>query len=263
MRAIPHLVGMVHLLPLPGSPRYAGRMSDVVERAVTDAAELIRAGFPALMIENYGDVPFHADSVPSETVASMSLAVQAVLDVTDVPIGVNVLRNDALSAIGIAAANGASFVRVNVLTGLMYTDQGPIEGKAAEVLRKRERIAPDVEVWADVLVKHAVAPFGTTAEQAAVDTVERGLADAVIVSGRGTGIAPDRAELAAIRKMVPNEVRVVVGSGASPENLAGLIKSADTVIVGSSLKADDDPTNRIDTLRAATFVESARDHGLI
>ena len=104
-----------------------------------------------------------------------------------VPVGVNVLRNDALAALGIAAATGARFIRVNVLTGLMYTDQGPITGKAAEVARARSRLAPDVEIWADVLVKHAVAPPGSDIRQMARDTIERGGADALIMSGSGTG----------------------------------------------------------------------------
>lgn len=262
MTVIPRLVGMVHLLPLPGSPGYAGSMDAVLETALSDAAALASAGFPALMIENFGDIPFYAESVPAETVAAMTMAVESVAKATSVPFGVNVLRNDLLSALGIAAATGAAFVRVNVLTGLMYTDQGPIVGRAAEALRKRQTLAPTVEIWADIMVKHSAAPFGIDARQSASDTVERGLADAVIVSGTGTGAEPDIHEATIIRAAVPADTRVVIGSGAKVDNLSKLLDVADSVIVGSAVKVDGDANNRVDPIAAAHFVQVAGDHGL-
>ncbi len=254
---------MVHLLPLPGSPEFNGSMDEVVETAVSDASALTKAGFPALMVENFGDTPFFADGVASETISAMTVAVTGVMDATGVPIGVNVLRNDALSALAIAAATGAAFIRVNVLTGMMYTDQGPIVGRASEVLRKRSALAPEIEIWADVIVKHASAPAGIDARQAAADTVERGGADAVIVSGSGTGVEPDIHEAGVVRAAVPTETRVVIGSGANADNLSRLLRAADSVIVGSSTKVDGEARNRVDALRAARFIEVARDEGLL
>ncbi|MGC2241590.1 MAG: BtpA/SgcQ family protein, partial [Acidimicrobiia bacterium] len=78
MSPLPRVVGMVHLDPLPGSPLFEGSMGKLVERAVSDAKALASAGFPSLLVENFGDVPFHADQVPPETVASMAVAVAAV-----------------------------------------------------------------------------------------------------------------------------------------------------------------------------------------
>jgi len=261
--SIPHVVGMVHLLPLPGSPGFNGSIDEVVDTAVSDASALVEAGFPALMIENFGDTPFFADDVPAETISAMTVAATSVADATGVPIGINVLRNDALSALGIATATRAAFIRVNVLTGLMYTDQGPIVGKAAQILRKRSALAPEVEIWADVMVKHAAAPAGIDARQSAADTVERGGADAVIVSGSGTGAEPDIHEAGVVRAAVPAETRVVIGSGANVDNLARLLSAADSVIVGSSTKVDGDANNRVDPLRAARFIEAASDDGLL
>lgn len=263
MSSIPHIVGMVHLLPLPGSPQFNDSMDEVVETALSDASALTEAGFPALMVENFGDTPFLADDVGAETISAMTVAVTGVTDATGVPIGVNVLRNDALSALGIAAATGAALIRVNVLTGTMYTDQGPIVGRASEILRKRSALVPKVEIWADVMVKHAAAPPGIDTRQVAVDTVERGGADAVIVSGSGTGAEPDIREVGVMRAAVPGETRVVIGSGANVDNLSRLLGAADTVIVGSSIKVGGDARNRVDPLRAAQFIEVARDNGLL
>jgi uncharacterized protein len=258
---LPRLVGMVHLLPLPGSPGFGGSTDEVLETAAEDARVLTDAGFPALMVENFGDAPFFAESVPAETTAAMAIAVSAVAE-TGATIGVNVLRNDAAAALGIAAATGADFIRVNVLTGIMYTDQGPITGKAAEIARVRSRLAPDIEIWADVLVKHAVAPPGTDIRQVARDTIERGGADALIVSGAGTGDELDLDEAAAVRDAVPDRTRLVAGSGVKAENLDRLLSVVDTIIVGSSIKAEGDPNQRPDPLRAKAFMERAAERGL-
>lgn len=240
-------------------------MDQVVDTAASDARALVEAGFPALMVENFGDVPFYPDVVPPETVSAMTLAMAAVTDVAGagVPLGVNVLRNDASAALAIAATTGASLIRVNIFTGTMYTDQGPIVGRAAEVVRKRDAIAPGVEIWADVLVKHATAPPGLDPAQAAEDTVVRGLADAVIVSGTGTGTEPDLEEARAIKGGIPEGTRVVVGSGATVQNLERLLDVADTVIVGSSIKEGGDAERRPDPERAATFVAKAAERGML
>ncbi|HWB88996.1 MAG TPA: BtpA/SgcQ family protein [Acidimicrobiia bacterium] len=253
---------MVHLLPLPGSPRFGGSIDEVVNTATEDAAVLTGAGFPALLVENFGDVPFHRDRVPLETVAAMTVAVGAVME-TGLPVGVNVLRNDAIAALALAAATKASFIRVNVLTGTMYTDQGQITGRADEVQRTRARLCPEVEVWADVMVKHAVAPPGLEPAQAAMDTVERGMADAVIVSGPGTGSMVDLEQAGVISKAVSPGTRVVIGSGATADNLDRLLSVAGTVIVGSAIEVDGKAGNRPDPLRAKAFVEHAAERGLV
>jgi membrane complex biogenesis BtpA family protein len=254
---------MIHLLPLPGSPRFGGAMDEVLEASINDATALAGAGFPSLLVENFGDVPFHADRSDPETVAAMALAVRSVIEETALPVGVNVLRNDALSALAIAAVTGAAFIRVNVLTGVMYTDQGPIVGRADEVARRRRWLAPEVEIWADVMVKHATPPPGLDLEQAVEDTVVRGLADAIIVSGSGTGMAPRVEEAAAVRSVLPKATRLVMGSGVGVDNLGTLAGVADTVIVGSSLKVDGVATERLDPGRVSAFIEAARHHGLI
>lgn len=254
---------MIHLGPLPGSPRFEGSIDRVLGLALDDAAELSEAGFPALMVENFGDAPFFPDSVPAETVAALTRAVDAITVATGLPIGVNVLRNDAMSALAIAAVTGAAMVRVNVFTGMMYTDQGPIVGRAAELLRKRALLGSGTEIWADVLVKHATPPPGFDVRRSAEDTVKRGHANAVIISGPGTGSSPDLDRLKNVREAIGPDTRLVIGSGATPDNLEGLVAVADTVIVGSYTKHDGVATNPVDPGRARDMVEAARSWGLV
>ena len=259
---IPALVGMVHLLPLPGSPGFAGSIEAVVDDAVSRARLLTEAGFRALMVENFGDSPFYADDVPDVTVASMTVCVAAIRRAVGATIGVNVLRNDALAAVAVAAATGAEFIRVNVLTGSMHTDQGPIVGRAAEVARQRAALAPAVAVWADVFVKHAAPPAGMTLEQSASDTWERGGADALIISGTGTGHAPDLERFSRLAAAVPG-APLVVGSGASPESLDRLAGLARHVIVGTALEEEGRPGAPLEPARVEAFRRAAEGAGLL
>ncbi len=250
---IPELIGMVHLGPLPGSPSYTGDFDAVLAAAVADATLLAETGFDAIMVENYGDAPFFADDVPKATIAAMTRAVGEVVDSIAVPVGVNVLRNDALGALAIAAATGASMIRVNVLSGTMYTDQGVVEGRAADVARLRARLCPDVSILADVFVKHATPPPGLTLVQATRDLAERSGADALVVSGSGTGILVDMSDARVVKTTAPH-LPLVIGSGASPETLTDLLSVANSVIVGTSIKLDGVTTNPVDPGRAAAFI---------
>ena len=233
-------------------------MDTIIGRALKDATILADAGFPALLIENYGDFPFFPDRVPPVTVAALTRVVDRVSAETGLGVGVNVLRNDAISALGIAAATGASWIRVNVLSGVMYTDQGPIVGQAAEVARLRRDWCPEVGILADVFVKHGTPPPGAEIGQAGLDTWERAGADALIVSGSATGSAPDLDRARELRMAVP-EAPILVGSGATAANLAELAKVANGAIVGTSLKRGG--KEEIDPGLAREFVAAAREVG--
>jgi len=251
----PHrLIGMVHLGPLPGAPDYRGDLRSVIDAAAADAAILADAGFDALLVENLGDAPFVADDVSKITVAAMTRAVEALVE-TGLPVGVNVLRNDALAALAIASATGASFIRVNVLSGMMFTDQGPIVGKADEVARLRAEHCPDVAVIADVFVKHATPPGGLTLVEATHDLSERSGADAVIVSGTATGAAADLDELAIVADNT--HLPVYVGSGVTADSVAETLKIADGVIVGTALKPDGRVGEPVDADLAGKLVAAA------
>jgi membrane complex biogenesis BtpA family protein len=229
------VVGMVHLPPLPGAPLHAESMHNIVARACDEARRLEDAGFAGVLVENYGDAPFHPDRVPPETVAALTRAVTAVTAAVRVPAGVNVLRNDAAAALAIATVTGAAFIRVNVHTGALLTDQGWIEGRAHETLRERARLGARVAILADVLVKHASPPPGLDVRSAARDTWHRGLADALIVTGPATGTTADPARVRAVREAVPG-APVWIGSGLTTANARDLLPLANGAIVGSSLR---------------------------
>ncbi len=249
------LIGVIHLQPLPGSPRWGGDLESVIEFAVNDALAYQRGGAHAVSIENFGDVPFTKAAVGPETIAAMAAAGRAVRAAVTLPLGFNVLRNDAKAALALCAACGGSFVRVNVHTGAMLTDQGIIEGNAFETLRYRRQVCPSARIFADVHVKHAV-PLGNWAiGDSARDAVERGLADALIVSGVGTGMVTDRADVERVRAACPR-ARILLGSGVTVENVANYLPLADGFIVGSSLKTSGRLAAPVDHRRVAALVRA-------
>jgi membrane complex biogenesis BtpA family protein len=212
-----------------------------------------------VVVENHGDAPFFATCVPPETVAGMAVVARAVRDALRAGglVGANVLRNDAHAALAVAAAADLDFVRVNVLAGVFATDQGLVEGDAARVLRARARLAPRVRILADVRVKHAAPLAPRPVAEEARDLVARSGADALIVTGPRTGSPPDTDELRRVREAVP-EALLLVGSGATAANAAGLLRIADGVIVGTSVKRGGRWDASVDVARARAFARAAR-----
>jgi len=248
-------VGMIHLAPLAGSPAYEHRGSTkILDEALRDLRALEEGGVDAILVENFGDAPF-AKTAPQETIAMMTAVVLRLADAAHVPLGVNVLRNDGAAALSIAAATGAAFVRVNVFAGVAFTDQGMIEGDARGLVRLRRDLGADIEILADVHVKHAV--HLTRLDQAAVD-VDRNRPDALIVTGLGTGFRASADDVETVKRVT--ERPVFVGSGITADSVAEF-RRADGFIVGTAIKQGGRTDARVDEARVraiATAVATVR-----
>jgi hypothetical protein len=254
------LIGMLHLLPLPGTPDYAGGgIAPILARALADADAYVAAGFDGLMVENHGDVPFlKPDRIGPETAAHMAVVAERVRAVAGLPIGINVLANAAIHALAVAAASGAAFVRVNQWANAYVANEGILEGQAAEALRYRSALrADDVRIFADAHVKHgAHAIVQDRPIEELVRDVEFFSADAVIATGQRTGNVPDLAYVRLIRNATG--LPLLVGSGATDETAAGLLSVADGIIVGSAVKDGGVWWNAVDKTRAQRFASRAR-----
>ena len=253
------LIGMVHLKALPGSPGFAGDIGAVESSAPADATTLLAGGVDAILVENFGDVPFQK-TVDAITIAAMTRIIRAIVELSDVPVGVNVLRNDPQAAISIATVTGAEFIRVNVHIGAMVTDQGLIEGQAAETLRLRDSLGADVAILADVGVKHAT-PYDEkwSLEQEAKDAWNRGLADALIVSGSGTGAPTNAVDLERVKHAIP-EAPLIVGSGVNGETLTEF-SLATAWIVGTALKREGAIENEVELAQVLRLTNTNRPTG--
>jgi membrane complex biogenesis BtpA family protein len=179
-------------------------------------------------------------------------------EVPGLRLGINVLRNDVEAALAIAAVVGGACVRVNVHTGARVTDQGLVEGEAATTLRSRRALGADaIAIWADVDVKHAAPLAARPIEDEAKDQFLRGMADALLVTGKGTGASVDLADLARVRAALP-DAPILVASGTRESELSRLAEHADGVIVGSALRADGKAGGPIDRARSVAFAAAFR-----
>ena len=253
------VVGMVHLPPLPGAPGFRSR-EHVRVRALADARALESGGVDGLLVENFGDVPFYPDAVPRHAVAELTATAKTVADAVDLPVGVNVLRNDAESALSVAAAVGGQFVRINCHVGAVVTDQGPLAGRAYETLRLRDRIDADVAVLADVGVKHAAPLVDRPFEERVSETVERGLANGIVVSGPATGAETPLERLRVAGELGDEHgVPVFAGSGVVPETVMDVFDAVDGAIIGTALKEDGEVGNPVDEDQVRRLVERVQE----
>ena len=247
------LLGVVHLGALPSASRHES-MAEVLDRALADAKADKEAGFDGLVIENFGDAPFHRgtadDPVPPDVPAALAVAADRIAQETGMPIGINCLRNDGVAALGVASVVSAQWVRVNVLTGAYVTDQGLIAGDAARLAAYRRQLRVRTTLLADFMVKHAKPLVSFDLATAARDLAERSGADGLVLSGSRTGQPVDVALCDTIRQAV-GAFPMWIGSGLDPDNAKELWPRCNGAIVGTGCKVDGHSTNAVDPKRAA------------
>ena len=253
----PAVAGYVHLPPLPGTPGWKGDMEEVKKFAVKDAVSLAEGGVDGIIVENFWDAPFSKGPVEPVTIAAMTACVSEIRKAVDVAIGINVLRNDGVAALSIASVTGAQFIRVNILTHAMVTDQGIIEGCSYEVSRLKARLGADVRVFADVMVKHAFPLGAMDIGGAARDIALRGGADVLVVSGSETGAPIDISELKQVRESVPG-FPIASGSGVTEDNVGELRELLDVLLIGTWFKRDGDISKPVDKERVKNMVDIVR-----
>ena len=257
------LIGVVHLLPLPGSPDYEGGGAGAIyARGLADARAYAEAGFDGLIVENHGDIPFaKPEDIGPETAAHMAVVTDRIARETGLPLGINVLANAALHALAVASAAGARFVRVNQWANAYVANEGFIEGAAAKAMRYRNQLrATDIRIFADAHVKHgahAVVQDRPVAEL--VRDVEFFSADVVIATGQRTGHTADLEYIRSIK--AATSLPTLVGSGVTPENVRDILGIVNGVIVASALKTGGVWWNAVEPSRAQDFVAKARAHG--
>jgi membrane complex biogenesis BtpA family protein len=255
------IIGVVHLPPLPGSPKHTLPIEKILERALKDAKTYSDGGIDGIIIENFGDVPFYPDKVGPETIAAMTHVASRVEDAIDIPIGIQVLRNDAEASLSIAKIVGGKFIRINILCEAMVTDQGIIQPRAYDIQRFRKFIgAENIKIFADVHVKHAAPLAERDIGDSAEDLVYRSLADAIIVTGVLTGKQTDirKVEKIKSRKSLAN-VPVLVGGGVHRGNVEEYLPFCDGIIIGTSLKVNEITTNPVDPQKVKEFMKKVNE----
>lgn len=255
------VIGMVHLKALPGAPSYAGSMEAIYDAALKDLQALEAAGASAVIVENFGDVPY-ATTNALITYTAMAALVARLLEVTALPLGVNVQFNACEAEWAIAYSCGADFIRAEVLAENRVGPNGVCIAAGPELARMRAAFPADIAVLADIQVKHTFALVEQPVDFTVHSLVEAG-ADAIICSGLLTGKSPSLEEVSQIKEYA-GELPVLVGSGVNAGSIAQYLSVADGAIVGSSIKVDGVVENPVDPDRASALIKAARmDTGLV
>lgn len=253
------IIGMVHLLPLPGSPGCVHGMEEIIARALEDARALAEGGVDGIIVENMWDLPYYAgDRIPVETLAAQTLVAREVVKAVELPVGVNVIHNGGRATLSIALASGAKFIRACAYTGALVWDTGELDrGVAADLLRLRKRLgAGQIKIFADVCKKHAVMFPGIDLETHATWT-EFHLADALVVTGPMTGAPASLEDVKRVKLQAPGRP-VLVGSGTTPSNVGRFLEHADGAIVGTALKKDGVIQNPVDVERVRSYMDAVK-----
>jgi membrane complex biogenesis BtpA family protein len=253
------LIGVVHLAPLPGAPRYEGEgVGAIYERGLSDARAYLEGGCDGVIVENHGDIPFDKpQNIGPEVAAHMAVAADRIRQTLGRPVGINVLANAPIPALAIASASGAGFIRVNQWANAYVANEGLLDGEAARALRYRAALrAKGVRVFADAHVKHgAHAITGDRPVEELVRDLVFFDADAVIATGQRTGHAADLDYIRLIKQA--SHLPTLVGSGVTAENVGAILGIVDGVIVASSLKQDGIWWNPVDPDRVRRFAAAA------
>ena len=188
----------------------------------------------------------------------MAITARAIKEATSLPAGVQVLAGANLEAMAVAHAAGLDFIRVEGFAFAHVADEGLIEASAGELLRFRKILGAErVQVWADVKKKHsahAITADVPLAETAAAVEFMRG--DAVIVTGSATGHAPLPEAVAEAKR--GTRLPVLLGSGATADNLTSFYDTADGFIVGSHFKVGGRWSKPVDSKRVRHFMAMHR-----
>ncbi|MCF6118005.1 MAG: BtpA/SgcQ family protein [Mesorhizobium sp.] len=254
------VIGVVHLSPLPGAPRYDGEAVEAIyQRGLDDARSYLDGGCDGVIVENHGDIPFaKPDDIGPETAAYMAVISDRIRREFGKPIGINVLANAAIPALAIASASGAGFIRVNQWANAYVANEGFVEGESGRAARYRAKLrANGIRVFADAHVKHGA--HAIVADRPVEELVKDLVffdADAIIATGQRTGHAADLSYISMIKEAAG--LPTLVGSGVTPDNANDILGIVDGIIIASALKHDGVWWNQVDPARVKTFIRGLR-----
>ena len=248
------VIGMVHLKPLPGTPKWENDLEDIIDYALRDFEALIAGGVDGIILENFMDRPFKQRIKDPETIAAFSIIVWEIRKRATVPIGINLLRNSGIEAMAIACVVDTDFIRVNAYSEPLWSSEGLLQPITRDIQSIKKKLNCKAKIFADVNCKHS-KPIMDLVE-ASIEAHRRGLADALIVSGSRTGEPVDPIDLYLVRKYT--SIPVILGSGTRPENIGLYWRLADAFIVGTYFKRHGNVFGPVDIDRVKKFMEKIK-----
>lgn len=231
------IISMLHLDPLPGSPRYSSdsSVSQVVEHAKRDLAALQEGGVDGIIVSNEFDLPYqrHMNYV---TPATMAFVVGQLKSELSVPYGVDAI-SDGLACLELAAACEARFIR-GTFSGVYVGDGGLYDNDFSMLQRRRVELHLD-----DLKMLYFINPESDRnldtrpLADIAASTIFKVHPDGLCVSANAAGADVDTDLIASVKAKNP-EVAVLVNTGCRPDTIADKLSVCDAAVVGTYFKTD-------------------------
>lgn len=247
------IIGMVHLQPLPGAPGYKGDLEAVYEAALYDLKALINGGANAVIVENFGDIPYATDNELITNTAFAAIAARLRIE-CDLPMGINVQFNNFEAEWAIAYSCGYDFIREEVFAENRMGPNGVCISSGPALMRLKAKYPKDIAILADVNVKHTFAIVEQPLDFTIESIIESG-ADCLICTGITTGKSPSVDDVKEMKR-IAGDVPVIVGSGVNAKTVKDYLSVSDGAIIGSSFKKDGNVMNPIDEERVKALMEN-------
>jgi membrane complex biogenesis BtpA family protein len=244
-----YVIGMIHVDALPGTPKYNGNISAIIQHAITEAELYKSAGIQGIMIENMHDIPYLNNSAGPEIISIMAIIAYEIKRRTNLFAGIQILASANKEAIAVANSANLDFIRAEGFVFSHIADEGFTDANAGEILRFRKQIgAENVMVFTDIKKKHS--SHSITADisiSEAAKAAEFFLSDGIIITGSATGKEANMEEIIAVKNST--SLPVIIGSGITAENVCDYYNIADAFIVGSYFKQDGNWQNPVEKER--------------
>lgn len=228
------ILGLVHLLPLPGTPFYEeGNAERSLDKAVADAVALYEGGADGCLVQTVDRVYPVGEEVDYARLAAMSVIVNAVSEATgpDFQVGVQIMWNALKASLAVAHVCGGSFLRCTAFVGSTMTPAGIAEADPIGFHAYRRQIgANDISLIAEVDSMHFQWLHGEQTAAEVADLAVRAGAHAVEVAQADEAA---NAQLIDQLKEAHPELPIILGGFTNHENAARRLAHADGAFVGS------------------------------
>ena len=247
------VIAVIGCPPLPGSPMYRPMTRErYCAYVVNELDTLIAGGIESVMLQNIGDLPV-PEEARAETIAWMSMLGSLIRDRTPGFLGVSLLEDDAEATLSVAQAIGADFVRLKVFVGAMTGPDGVRQGNAYKAQRYRTQLgARDIAIFSDVYDRTRWPLEGQHFEAMVHEAVWYGKSDGLVITGRTHHETFRLLE----RARAVTDVPILVGGGVDASNVKDYLKKSNGVIVGTSLKQQDELLEPIDKGRVVALAKA-------
>jgi membrane complex biogenesis BtpA family protein len=246
-----HIIAMVHVQALPGTPGNNMSANQIIDKAIREAYIYRQNGIETVAIENMHDVPYTKNIGPEIT--SMMAVVGNEIKTLGLYCGIQILAGGNKEALAAAKAANLDFIRAEGYVFAHVGDEGYFESCAGDLLRYRKQIgAENILVFTDIKKKHS--SHAITDDVNIVETAKAAkffLSDGIVVTGNSTGVEPDVKELEAL---VGLPMKKLIGSGITLENIEKYYPLADAFIIGSAFKKDGYWANELDKKQVNSII---------